>query len=306
MHKSVLLLESILNLNLKENSIAVDCTLGYAGHSSEILKRIKKGYLYAFDQDQEAIDYSSKKLSSIGNNFEIIYSNFKNLKKELNSRNVFKVDSIIFDLGVSSPQLDNKDRGFSFHNDAKLDMRMDLNQKFSAYDIVNEYEVDELIKILRDYGEEKYAKSIATGIVNYRKTKKIETTLELSEIIKNCVPEKYRREKHPSRKTFQALRICVNDELNVCKIAIKDALDMLAVGGRLCVITFHSLEDKIVKKIMKDASSVDELSKKLPIVPDYLMPKFKIIKTITPSNLELLDNNRSRSATLRVIERIKD
>lgn len=306
MHKSVLLDEVLENLNLKNDSIVVDCTLGYGGHSSEVLKRINDGFLYAFDQDMEAISYSSKRLSEIGSNYEIIYSNFSLLKEELKKRNVDKVDAIIFDLGVSSPQLDNPERGFSFHNDSKLDMRMDTNQTLSAYEVVNEYSLNDLIYILKNYGEEKFAKNIATAIVNARKTKKIETTLELTEIIKSSVSEKYRREKHPARKTFQAIRIEVNDELNVETTALKDALDMLKVGGRLCVITFHSLEDKICKKIMKEVSELDSLAKKLPVVPEYLKPKFKIVATIKPSEKELNVNNRSRSATLRVIERIRE
>lgn len=306
MHNSVLLNETIDNLNLKENSVIVDCTLGYGGHSSEVLKKIKNGYLYAFDQDMDAIKYSDSRLSKINSNYEIIYSNFSNLKTELNNRKIKKVDGIIFDLGVSSPQLDEEERGFSFHKCARLDMRMDKNNKLSAYEVVNNYELNELITILKKYGEEKYASSIARGIVNSRSIKPIETTLELTEIIKSSVPEKYRREKHPARKTFQAIRIEVNDELNVEEIALKDALELLRVGGRLCVITFHSLEDKICKKIMKEASSVSELAKKLPIIPDYLEPKFKIIDVIKPGDLELDLNNRARSATLRVIERIKE
>ena len=306
MHKSVLLDETIEFLNLKEDSVVVDCTLGYGGHSSEVLKRIKSGFLYAFDQDKEAIEYSDSRLSKIGSNYEIVYSNFCNLRNELSKRNVKKVDGIIFDLGVSSPQLDDSTRGFSFHKNAKLDMRMDQSNFLTAYKVVNEYEFEDLVRILRDYGEEKYATSIARGIVSSRNEKNIETTLELTEIIKASVPEKYRREKHPARKTFQAIRIEVNDELNVESDALKQALELLNVGGRLCVITFHSLEDKICKRIMKEVSSVDNLTKKLPVVPDYLQPKFKIIDTIKPSLNELELNSRSRSATLRVIERIKD
>ena len=302
-HKSVLLNECIDNLNIKENGIYVDATLGFAGHSSEILKRIKKGHLYAFDQDDFAIEKSKERLDQIGNNYTIIRSNFSNMKSELSKQNVGKVDGILFDLGVSSVQLDYDERGFSFHKDAPLDMRMDTTSPISAYNIVNEYSYEELVRILREYGEEKYASMIAKGII---KNRPIETTLELTEIVKNSVPAAYRREKHPARKTFQAIRIEVNDELNVEEIALKDALELLRVGGRLCVITFHSLEDKICKKIMKEASSVSELAKKLPIIPDYLEPKFKIIDVIKPGDLELDSNNRARSATLRVIERIKE
>jgi 16S rRNA (cytosine1402-N4)-methyltransferase len=239
MHKSVLLLESINYLNLKENSIIVDCTLGYGGHSSEILKRINKGFLYAFDQDEEAINYSKTRLSSIASNYEIIYANFVNLKSELQKRNIEGVDGILFDLGVSSPQLDESERGFSFHNDALLDMRMDQNNALTAKRVVNEYTYEELVRIFRDYGEEKFATSIAKGIIKYRNTKTIETTLELVEIIQNNVPAKYRREKHPARKVFQAIRIEVNDELNVFEETLRQALDILNIGGRICVITFQ-------------------------------------------------------------------
>ena len=300
-HISVLLNECIDNLSLKEDSIIVDCTLGYGGHSSEILKRINKGFLFAFDQDMDAIKYSTDRLSSISNNFEIINSNFVNIKKELNKRNITKVDGILYDLGVSSPQLDEKDRGFSFHQDARLDMRMDKNQSLSAYEVVNNYSYQELVNILYKYGEEKYATSIARGIVNSRP---IETTLELTEVIKNNVPEKYRREKHPARKTFQAIRIEVNDELNVFEKSLKDSLDLLNIGGRICVITFHSLEDKICKDVFKSGSEVDKNLKNLPIIPEEFLPKFKVIKTIEPGKDELEENNRSRSAKLRIIERI--
>ena len=300
-HISVLLNECIDNLSLKEDSIIVDCTLGYGGHSSEILKRINKGFLFAFDQDMDAIKYSTDRLSSISNNFEIINSNFVNIKKELNKRNINKVDGILYDLGVSSPQLDEKDRGFSFHQDARLDMRMDKNQTLSAYEVVNNYSYQELVNILYKYGEEKYATSIARGIVNNRP---IETTLELTEVIKNNVPEKYRREKHPARKTFQAIRIEVNDELNVFEKSLKDALELLNIGGRICVITFHSLEDKICKEVFRSVSEVDKNLKNLPVIPEEFLPKFKVIKTIEPSSSELEENNRSRSARLRIIERI--
>ena len=300
-HISVLLDECIENLNLKENSTVVDCTLGYGGHSSEILKRINKGYLFAFDQDTEAILNSKKRLSEISNNFEIINSNFVNIKEELNKRNINSVDSILYDLGVSSPQLDEDYRGFSFHQDARLDMRMDQSKSLDAYYVVNNYSYDKLVEIFYKYGEEKYATSIARGIINSRP---IETTLELVEVIKNNVPEKYKRDKHPARKVFQAIRIEVNDELNVFEKSLRDSLELLNVGGRICVITFHSLEDKICKNIFKEVSSVDETMKKLPIIPDEYLPKFKVIKTVDPSNKELDENNRARSAKLRIIERI--
>lgn len=305
MHKSVLLLESINYLNLKENSIIVDCTLGYGGHSSEILKRIKKGFLYAFDQDEEAINYSKNRLSEIASNYEIIYANFVNLKSELQKRNIEGVDGILFDLGVSSPQLDESERGFSFHNDALLDMRMDQNNALTAKRVVNEYSYEELVRIFRDYGEEKFATSIAKGIIKYRNTKAIETTLELVEIIQNNVPAKYRREKHPARKVFQAIRIEVNDELNVFEESLRQALDILNIGGRICVITFHSLEDRLCKNIFREYSEVDKNIAKLPIIPEEYQPSYKIIANIEPSADEIEENNRSRSARLRVIERTK-
>lgn len=302
MHESVLLTESIEYLNLNSKSIIVDCTLGYAGHSSCILRQIKNGFLYAFDQDKEAIKEADKKLKTIGSNYEIINTNFVNLKKELTKR-VDKVDGILFDLGVSSPQLDQANRGFSFHKDAPLDMRMDQSQKLTAYKVVNDYSKETLIKILKEYGEEKYATRIVEGIIKARQNKNIETTLQLAEIIKQSVPEKYRRQTHPARKTFQAIRIEVNDELNVFKKALKDALDLIKVGGRVCVITFHSLEDRICKQVFNEVSLVPKELQNLPVIPDEYKPKYKVIANIKPTNKEIEKNNRSRSARLRVIER---
>lgn len=306
MHKSVLLNECIKYLNLKDDSIIVDATLGYAGHSSNILKNIPNGYLYAFDQDEEAIKNSSEKLKKVSNNYEIISSNFVEMKKELEKRKITKVDGILFDLGVSSPQLDEKERGFSFHEDARLDMRMNQKQKLSAYEVVNEYQLEDLIRIFREYGEEKYATSIAKRIVDVRKSKKIETTLELVDIIKSSVPEKYKREKHPARKVFQAIRIEVNKELDVFSSALNQALELLKVNGRICVITFHSLEDKICKERFKKVSDIKSELKKLPVIPDSYLPQFKIIKTVLPTKEEIENNPRARSAKLRVIERVKE
>src|SRR5574344_1961103 len=305
MHISVLLEESIKYLNLNDNSVIVDCTLGYGGHSSRILSTITNGKLYAFDQDIEAINSSKERLSKISNNYEIINSNFVNIKNELNKRNVTKVDGILYDLGVSSPQLDEDYRGFSFHKDAKLDMRMDTTSSLSAYEVVNNYQYEDLVRIFRDYGEEKYASGIAKKIVNYRENKKIETTLELVDIIHTGVPFKYSREHHPARKVFQAIRIEVNDELNVFEKSLTDALDMLDINGRICVITFHSLEDRICKEIFKEVSSIPKELTKLPIVPEEYLPKFEIIASISPSKEELEENSRSRSSRLRVIERIR-
>lgn len=306
MHKTVLLNEAIDNLNVKEDGIYVDATLGFGGHSGLILKRVKRGFLFAFDQDEMAIGYSDKKLSEIGNNYEIIKSNFVNLKEELNKRCINKIDGIVFDLGVSSPQLDIPERGFSYHNDAPLDMRMDRDKEFSAYDVVNTYSYNDLVRILREYGEEKYASSIANNIIKTRENKKIETTLELVEVIKKSMPYKAMKDSHPARKTFQAIRIEVNNELGVLRDALEEAIEMLNVGGRISVITFHSLEDKIVKEIFNKYSKVDSSLSKLPFIPKEYLPKFKLITNITPSKEELEENNRARSSRLRVIERIED
>lgn len=307
MHISVLLNESIDGLNLKEDGIYVDCTLGYAGHSSEILKRVRRGRLFAFDQDNKAIEFSSKKLKDIGDNFEIIKSNFVHIKEELEKRNIDKVDGILFDLGVSSPQLDETERGFSYHNDARLDMRMDQEQDLSAYVVVNTYSENELANIFFKYGEEKYSRSIAKNIVRSRDVKPIETTLELVEVIKSSVPEKAKRDKHPARKVFQAIRIEVNNELGILDKTMRDSLSMLNVGGRLAVITFHSLEDRIIKNIFKEVTEIDPKVKGLPNIPDSYLPDFKLVnnKAIIPSDMELENNNRSRSSKLRIIERIK-
>ena len=298
-HKSVMLNEVIDYLNVSEGKTYIDATVGYAGHSGEILRKLnKKGFLFAFDQDDEAIKYSQDKLSKIANNFKIIKSNFVNMKDHIDT----KVDGILFDLGVSSPQLDEEERGFSFHKDARLDMRMDKDNPLDAYKVVNEYSYEKLIEIIFRFGEEKYAKSIAKAIVENRP---IETTLQLSEIIKNSVPISYKNKSHPARKTFQAIRIEVNHELDILEKSIRDAFDLLNVNGRLCVITFHSLEDKIVAHVFNELCSDDERSRKMPIVPEELKAKAKKIAKITPSKNELEENLRSRSSKLRVIERIK-
>ena len=298
-HKSVLFNEVIEYLNVSEGKTYIDATVGYAGHSGEILRKLnKKGFLFAFDQDEEAIDYSNKKLSEIAGNFKIIKSNFKDMKKYINT----EVDGILFDLGVSSPQLDEAERGFSFHKDAPLDMRMDRSSDFSAKNVVNEYSYEKLVDIFYRFGEEDYAKPIAKGIISNRP---INTTLELVEVIKNSVPMSYRNSHHPARKVFQAIRIEVNHELDILEQSLRDAFDLLKVGGRLEVISFHSLEDKIVAKVFKDLCSDDDSVKHLPIVPEDKKARAKKIIKITPSSEELEDNNRSRSSKLRVIERIR-
>ncbi len=306
-HVSVLLNESISSLNLKENSIIVDATLGYGGHSSYILDRINKGYLFAFDQDSEAIRHSTDRLQKIGTNFTIIHSNFVNMKEELSKLGVSEVDGVLFDLGVSSPQLDDIYRGFSYHQDAKLDMRMDREQELSAYTVVNTYSKEELSRIFSLYGESKFSNNIAKKIVEYRQNKKIETTLELVDIIKSAVPMKFRLEKHPARQIFQAIRIEVNHELDVIEPALLQALSLIKIGGRVCVITFHSLEDRIVKNLFKEKCEVKKEVKGLPNIPLEYLPDFKLVsnKAIVPSDEEILNNPRSRSSRLRVIERIK-
>lgn len=306
-HISVLLEESISSLNLNESSIIVDCTLGYGGHSSNILARIKKGFLFAFDQDSEAIRHSTDRLNAIGTNFTIIKSNFVNLKEELTKRGVTEVDGFLFDLGVSSPQLDDASRGFSFHEDARLDMRMDKENKLSAYEVVNEYSKERLAEIFYKYGEDKFARNIAKKIVEYREEKPIETTLELVEIIKTAVPMKFRKDKHPARQIFQAIRIEVNHELDVIEPAIEQALSLLKVGGRVSVITFHSLEDRLVKNIFKEKCAIDPKVQGMPNIPEEYLPDFRLVvnKAIIPSDEELERNPRARSSKLRVIERIK-
>ena len=305
-HYSVLLNESIDGLNIKNDGIYVDCTLGYGGHSSEILKRLTNGHLYAFDQDMEAIEYSRQRLSEIGDNFTIIYSNFVNLKEKLNELGIEKVDGILFDLGLSSPQIDDASRGFTFMNDARLDMRMDQNSELTAETIVNQYSLDELTNIFYLYGEEKLSKVIAKKICEVRSSKRIETTKELVNVIESAVGAKYFNKFHPERQIFQAIRIEVNGELTVLKKVLPDAIDLLKINGRMSVITFHSLEDRIVKQLFKKESEVDELVKGLPSIPEEYKPRIELInkKPILPSERELEENSRSRSAKLRIIERV--
>lgn len=307
-HFSVMRDIAIEYLNIKDDGIYVDATLGYAGHSSEILKRIKKGKLFAFDADSEAISYSHQLLLLIGNNFELIHANFINLESELDKVKVRSVDGFIFDLGLSSPEIDDASRGFSFMSDAELDMRMDRDSKVSAKDILNNYSEAKLTEIFYKYGEEPQSKKIAQSIVNYRENKEIRRTLELVEIIKNSVGANYFYKHHPERVIFQAIRIEVNKELEAIEIALTAAIKKLNKGGRICVITFHSLEDRIVKNIFKKYSETNEIFKGLPDseIPSEYKPLIKLInkKPILPSEEELSLNSRSKSAKLRVIERI--
>ena len=307
-HVTVLLNEAVEGLNVKSDGIYVDCTLGGAGHSSLILKQLTTGHLYCFDQDENAIQAARQRLETIGNQFTIIQSNFKNIKAELNQRGVEHVDGILFDLGVSSPQFDNAERGFSYNYDARLDMRMDQSSSLDAHEIVNHYSYEQLVEILYKYADEKFAKQIARRIEKEREIQPIDTTFQLVEIVKSAIPAYARRKGgHPAKRTFQALRIAVNDELNVFDIALKDALDLLNINGRIAVITFHSLEDKICKYTFNEVSKLKDVPKGLPVIPEGMKPKFKLInkKQIIATEEELNENHRSHSAKLRVIERVR-
>lgn len=303
MHYSVLKNELIDSLKIKEDGIYVDATLGYAGDSKEILKRIKKGYLFAFDQDIEAINYSNEVLKSIGNNYKVFNTNFSNMVECLEKEGISKVDGIVFDLGFSSPQIDNAKRGFSFMQDGPLDMRMS-GEGISAKDIINTYKLEELTKIFYDYGEEKLSKVIAKKIVENKNN--INSTLDLVEIIKSAVGANYFYKNHPERKIFQALRIEVNNELNILEEILPKAINILKKGGLLAVITFHSKEDRIVKNIFRKYSEVDEMLKGEKDIPDNYKPLIKLVnkKPIVASEKELLENSRSASAKLRIVERI--
>lgn len=306
MHYSVMKKECIENLNIKSDGIYVDGTIGLAGHSKEILSLIPDGHLYGFDQDDYAIMSSDKTLKSVRNNYTLIRDNFKNMKKRLNELDVNSVDGILLDLGVSSPQIDEASRGFSFMKNATLDMRMDNRNTLTAKKIINEYSEKELLRIFYEYGEEKFSKPIVSKIMEYRNEKVIETTLELVKIIESSVSKKYFINNHPERQIFQAIRIEVNNELNVLNDVLPDAINLLNKGGRLCVLTFHSLEDRIVKKTFKKYSEVNEVVKGLPVIPDEYKPLIRIInnKPITANEEEIKENSRSKSAKLRVIERI--
>lgn len=303
MHYSVLKSELIASLQIKESGIYVDATVGYAGDAKEILKRIKRGYLFAFDQDPKAIEYSTQVLSAIGTNYKIFPTNFVNMAEVFKESDIGLVDGIIFDLGFSSPQIDDATRGFSFMHDGPLDMRMSSSGK-SAKDLIDNIKEDELASIFWQYGEEKMSRVIAKKVVANKSN--INTTLELVETIKNAVGANYFYKHHPERKIFQALRIAVNDELKVLETVLPEAIKLLKKGGRLCVITFHSLEDRIVKNIFKKYSEVDSIVKGLIDIPEEYRPLIKLVnkKPIVPSEEEIKENSRSASAKLRVVERI--
>lgn len=307
-HISVLLNECIEALDIKEDGIYVDGTLGGAGHSSEIVKNLsEKGRLIGIDQDTDALKAAKEKLKAY-NNVTFVHSNFHNIYDILKGLDIEGVDGILMDLGVSSYQLDNGERGFSYMQDAPLDMRMNRENSLSAFEVVNSYSEEELFRVIKEYGEEKFAKRIANFIVNRRKEKNIESTLELVDIIKAAIPAKARREgPHPAKRTFQAIRIEVNRELDIIEKTIRDGVEKLNVGGRMAIITFHSLEDRIVKTVYKDLANPCTCPSSFPICVCNKKPSVKLItrKPIEASEEELEYNPRSRSAKLRVIEKIQ-
>lgn len=312
-HKTVLLEEAVDGLNIRPDGVYVDCTLGGAGHSSLILEKMdESGHLYAFDQDDFAIEEAQETLKSgiEKGQVTLIKENFRNLEASLAKLGVHKVDGVLYDLGVSSPQLDDGERGFSYNYDASLDMRMNQSQQLTAYDIVNEWSYNELVKIFFQYGEEKFSKQIARKIEQQREMKPIETTFELVDIIKDAIPAPARRKGgHPAKRTFQAIRIAVNDELNAVSESLEQAIKLINIEGRISVITFHSLEDRIVKNIFKDYSTVEQPPKNLPILPDQIKEApLKLInrKVILPSEEEVERNKRSRSAKLRIAEKQRE
>ena len=309
-HITVLLNEAVDGLNIKPDGTYVDCTLGGGGHSGLILSKLSgNGKLYSFDQDITAINFNKDKFkeeNELGK-INFIKSNFRNISEELNKRNISGVDGILYDLGVSSPQFDNADRGFSYNYDAPLDMRMDQSQSLTARDVVNDWSYEQLVRIFFRYGEEKFAKSIARRIEKVRQQTPIETTGQLVDLIKEAIPAKARRKGgHPAKKTFQAIRIAVNDELGALEESLEQALDLLNPGGRISVITFQSLEDRLVKVMFKQKTSLPELPPGLPVIPDSQKVEYKLItrKPIVPSEDESTHNNRAHSAKLRIIEKL--
>lgn len=309
-HITVLLNEAVDGLNIKPDGTYVDCTLGGGGHSGLILSKLSEnGKLYSFDQDITAINFNKDKFkeeNELGK-INFIKSNFRNISEELNKRNILGVDGILYDLGVSSPQFDNADRGFSYNYDAPLDMRMDQSQSLTARDVVNDWSYEQLVRIFFRYGEEKFAKSIARRIEKVRQQTPIETTGQLVDLIKEAIPAKARRKGgHPAKKTFQAIRIAVNDELGALEESLEQALDLLNPGGRISVITFQSLEDRLVKVMFKQKTSLPELPPGLPVIPDTPKVEYKLItrKPIVPSEDEITHNNRAHSAKLRIIEKL--
>lgn len=308
-HISVMLNETIDYLNIKEDGVYVDCTLGGAGHALYLLNQLSdEGRLIAIDQDLTAIENAKDVLKEHLHKVTFIHSNFRELTQILNELNIEKVDGIYYDLGVSSPQLDVPERGFSYHHDAKLDMRMDQTQSLSAYEVVNEWSYEALVKIFYRYGEEKFSKQIARRIEANREKQPIETTLELVEVIKEGIPAKARRKGgHPAKRVFQAIRIAVNDELSAFEDSIEQAIELVKVNGRISVITFHSLEDRLCKQMFQEYEKGPDVPRGLPVIPEAYTPKLKRVnrKPITVTDEDLDDNNRARSAKLRIAEILK-
>lgn len=306
-HKSVLLNETIDGLNIQPDGIYVDGTLGGGGHAYEVCRRLgDKGSIVGIDQDAAAIEAAGNRLKDFGEKVTIVRSNYCDMKSKLHELGIDEVDGIVLDLGVSSYQLDTAERGFSYREDAPLDMRMDTRQKMTARDIVNDYEEMELYRVIRDYGEDKFAKNIAKHIVAARKVKPIETTGELTEIIRASIPMKYQKKSgHPAKRTFQAIRIELNRELEVLKDSLDDMIDLLNPGGRLCIITFHSLEDRIVKSAFRKNENPCTCPSDFPVCVCGKVSKGSILtrKPILPSEEEMEENSRAKSAKLRIFER---
>lgn len=307
-HETVLLHTAANELNIKPDGTYVDATLGRAGHTQQILHQLTSGQLYAFDQDADAIAAVRKNLVPFPENLHLLHTNFRNIDDALAEEGVSSVDGVLYDLGVSSPQFDDSQRGFSYRFDAPLDMRMDQSQELTARTIVNEWSWQELVRIFSRYGEEKFAKQIARQIERAREEKPVETTFELVELIKAGIPAAARRTGgHPAKKTFQALRVAVNDELGALEDSLTAAFKLLNVGGRISVITFQSLEDRLVKTMFREVSSAPEVPRGLPVMPDQMAAPYKLItrKPILPTAEEIEQNHRAHSAKLRVIERVK-
>ena len=310
-HVTVLLNEAVENLKVKPDGIYVDCTLGGGGHTRKILSQLNEnGRLFSFDQDQTAIEYNQKALDNQlqSGKLTLIKDNFRNIKKRLNELGVSKIDGAVYDLGVSSPQFDVAQRGFSYKLEAPLDMRMDQSQSLTAKQIVNEWSFNDLVRIFSRYGEEKFAKSIARKIEKQRQLQPIQTTTELVEVIKAGIPARARRTGgHPAKRVFQALRIAVNDELGALETSLEQVLEMLNIDGRVSVITFQSLEDRLVKSMFKEKTSLPDLPQGLPVIPQGMEVDYRLVnrKPILPTKSEIETNHRAHSAKLRVIERIK-
>ncbi|MCU7558046.1 16S rRNA (cytosine(1402)-N(4))-methyltransferase RsmH [Macrococcus capreoli] len=307
-HVTVLLKETVDQLNINPEGVYVDCTLGGAGHSLYLVEQLTTGRLISIDQDQTAIDNAHIILKDHLDKVTFVKDNFRNLNAILSMLNVDKVDGVLYDLGVSSPQLDVGERGFSYHQDARLDMRMDQTQSLSAYEVVNEWPYEKLVSIFFRYGEEKFSKQIARKIESSREQSPIETTTALVEIIKNAISAPARRTGgHPAKRVFQAIRIAVNDELGAFEESIEQAIQAVKVGGRISVITFHSLEDRLCKQVFQEYEKGPDIPRGLPVIPDEYKPKLKRVnkKPIVSTQEELDDNNRARSAKLRVVEILK-